>query len=102
MFKIGVGPSSSHTLGPLKAALLFLKSLEVKNISKRVQKIQVLLYGSLSKTGRGHGTDVAIQLGLSGEDPVVFDVTKINTKLQEVQANNKIVLSGVNGIHLFY
>ena len=79
MFKIGVGPSSSHTLGPWKAALLFLKSLEQNKFSERVQNVQVLLYGSLAKTGKGHGTDVAIQLGLSGEDPVVFDVSKIST-----------------------
>jgi L-serine dehydratase len=69
MFKIGVGPSSSHTLGPWKAALRFLQSLEQKESIQQVQSIEVLLYGSLAKTGVGHGTDVAIQLGLSGEDP---------------------------------
>jgi len=98
MFKIGVGPSSSHTLGPWKAALLFLKSLEQNKFSERVQNVQVLLYGSLAKTGKGHGTDVAIQLGLSGEDPVVFDVTKISTKLKEIKVNNKIVLNGIHTI----
>jgi L-serine dehydratase len=99
MFKIGVGPSSSHTLGPWKAALLFLKSLEQNKILERVQNVQVLLYGSLAKTGRGHGTNVAIQLGLSGEDPVVFDVTQINAKLQEIKINNKIVLNGIHAVH---
>ena len=98
MFKIGIGPSSSHTLGPWKAALLFLKSLEQKNISEQVLNVQVLLYGSLAKTGKGHGTDVAIQLGLSGEDPVAFDVSKISTKLQEIKVNNKIVLNGIHVI----
>ena len=98
MFKIGIGPSSSHTLGPWKAALLFLKSLKQKNISNRVQKVQVLLYGSLAKTGKGHGTDVAIQLGLSGEDPGVFDVNKISSKLQEIKVNDKIVLNGIHAI----
>ena len=98
MFKIGIGPSSSHTLGPWKAALLFLKSLKQKNISNRVKKVQVLLYGSLAKTGKGHGTDVAIQLGLSGEDPGVFDVNKISSKLQEIKVNDKIVLNGIHAI----
>jgi L-serine dehydratase len=72
MFKIGVGPSSSHTLGPWKASLLFLQSLEEKNILQQVENIEVLLYGSLAKTGIGHGTDVAVQLGLSGDDPGKF------------------------------
>jgi L-serine dehydratase len=57
MFKIGVGPSSSHTLGPWRAAQLFTKSLEDKNILNDVLSVEVLLYGSLAKTGIGHGTD---------------------------------------------
>ena len=64
MFKIGIGPSSSHTLGPWKAALLFLQSLEKSNRLKEVQSLKVLLYGSLAKTGVGHGTAIALQLGL--------------------------------------
>jgi L-serine dehydratase len=61
MFKIGVGPSSSHTLGPWKAAQRFLQSIEDKNLLYRVTNLQVLLYGSLAKTGKGHGTDIAVQ-----------------------------------------
>ena len=85
MFKIGVGPSSSHTLGPWKAALLFLQCLEEKNILQQVKNIEVLLYGSLAKTGIGHGTDVAVQLGLSGDDPVTFDVNRINAKMNDIK-----------------
>lgn len=94
MFKIGVGPSSSHTLGPWKAALSFLKSLEQKNILQQVQRIEVLLYGSLAKTGVGHGTDVAIQLGLCGEDPVTFDVNNISAKMDDISNMKKLLLNG--------
>ena len=95
MFKIGVGPSSSHTLGPWKAAMRFLRSLEEKNILGYVKKIEVLLYGSLAKTGIGHGTDVAVQLGLSGEDPVSFDVNRITEKIDAIRATNQLLLGGV-------
>lgn len=94
MFKIGVGPSSSHTLGPWKAAQQFLQSLEQKNILQQVQNIEVLLYGSLAKTGVGHGTDVAVQLGLCGEDPVTFDVNFIAPKINDIKAMKKLLLQG--------
>ncbi|MEO5894018.1 MAG: L-serine ammonia-lyase [Ferruginibacter sp.] len=94
MFKIGVGPSSSHTLGPWRAALRFLRSLENLDILQQVKNIEVLLYGSLAKTGIGHGTDVAIQLGLSGEDPVTFDVDMISAKMDDIKAMKKLLLSG--------
>ena len=74
MFKIGVGPSSSHTLGPWRAAQRFIDSLKQRNQLASVASLKVLLYGSLAKTGKGHGTDVAVQLGLCGEDPVTFAV----------------------------
>jgi L-serine dehydratase len=94
MFKIGVGPSSSHTLGPWKAAMLFLQSLEEKNILQQVQGIEVLLYGSLAKTGVGHGTDIAVQLGLCGDDPVSFDVNNISAKINDISSMKKLLLSG--------
>ncbi|MEP7108834.1 MAG: L-serine ammonia-lyase [Ferruginibacter sp.] len=92
MFKIGIGPSSSHTLGPWKAALRFLRSLEDKNILQQVKNIRVLLYGSLAKTGIGHGTDVAVQLGLSGCNPVTFAVNMIGTKMNAINAGKKLLL----------
>ena len=78
IFKIGIGPSSSHTLGPWRAALRFLESVRAHGMDK-VLAVQVLLYGSLAKTGKGHGTDVAVILGLCGEDPVTFDVNRIDS-----------------------
>ncbi len=94
MFKIGVGPSSSHTLGPWRAANLFLESLEKKGLLAKVCRLEILLYGSLAKTGKGHGTDMAVQLGLSGEDPVTFDTSMIDTKINDIKAMKKLILNG--------
>ena len=94
MFKIGVGPSSSHTLGPWRAAQHFTKSLQQKNILSDVVSLHVLLYGSLAKTGIGHGTDIAVQLGLCGDDPVTFDVNNITAKINDIKAMKKLLLGG--------
>lgn len=96
MFKIGIGPSSSHTLGPWRAAQRFVQTLIDRNLLSDVRELKVLLYGSLAKTGKGHGTDVAVQLGLSGEDPVVFEVNNIEPKINDI-ANMKILVVG--GLH---
>jgi L-serine dehydratase len=98
MFKIGVGPSSSHTLGPWRAAQIFTQSLQDKNILNEVVSLEVLLYGSLAKTGIGHGTDIAVQLGLSGQDPVTFDVASIDAKIADIKTMNKILLAGKHEI----
>jgi L-serine dehydratase len=94
IFKIGVGPSSSHTLGPWRAAQSFLNTLSARDILFEVTTVKVLLYGSLAKTGKGHGTDVAVQLGLSGDDPVTFNVNNINSKMADITVMNKIILDG--------
>ena len=99
MFKIGVGPSSSHTLGPWRAAQRFTASLQQQNLLAQVKKVEVLLYGSLAKTGIGHGTDIAVQLGLSGDDPVTFDVNGINPKIAQINTVKKITLAGTNEIN---
>src|ERR1700733_9483665 len=91
MFKIGIGPSSSHTLGPWRAAQQFVASLEQKGVLADVMEVKILLYGSLAKTGRGHGTDIAILLGLSGDDPVTFDVDRVGPKTQQIQTSNKLI-----------
>ncbi|HET7114961.1 MAG TPA: L-serine ammonia-lyase [Hanamia sp.] len=93
MFKIGVGPSSSHTLGPWRAAGLFLQTLQNKNIIGQVISIELLLYGSLAKTGKGHGTDIAVQLGLSGDDPVTFNVNLITQKIDQIKNQKKLFLN---------
>lgn len=98
MFKIGIGPSSSHTLGPWRAAGLFLLSLQNKNLLSKVTRLEILLYGSLAKTGKGHGTDIAVQLGLSGEDPVTFDVNMIEAKINDIKLMKKLILNGKHEI----
>ncbi|HEY6503914.1 MAG TPA: L-serine ammonia-lyase [Chitinophagaceae bacterium] len=98
IFKIGIGPSSSHTLGPWRAAQRFLQSLEEKNILYQATTVKVLLYGSLAKTGVGHGTDMAVQLGLSGDDPVTFDVHNIHAKLNDIAAMKKLLLAGLHEV----
>ena len=98
IFKIGVGPSSSHTLGPWRAAQRFVQTLQQKNILFEVTEAKVLLYGSLAKTGKGHGTDVAVQLGLCGDDPVTFAVDQIAAKINDIAAMKKIVLLGLHEV----
>ncbi len=98
MFKIGVGPSSSHTLGPWRAALACLELINAKASIQDVASIQVLLYGSLAKTGKGHGTDIAVLLGLSGEDPVTIDVDGINTKIEQIQSSHLLNLNREHSI----
>jgi L-serine dehydratase len=92
MFKIGVGPSSSHTLGPWRAAQRFVQSLVDAGRFEDISSIKVVLYGSLAKTGKGHGTDIAVQLGLSGDDPVSFEVDRIDSKIADISARKQIVL----------
>ncbi|PWU02731.1 MAG: L-serine ammonia-lyase [Bacteroidetes bacterium] len=98
MFKIGVGPSSSHTLGPWKAAQRFTQSLLDNAVLFQVRQLEILLYGSLAKTGKGHGTDIAIQLGLCGEDPVTFAVDQIAARMNDIEAMRKIILHGQHEI----
>ncbi len=97
IFKIGIGPSSSHTLGPWRAAQRFINTLKSKGIDK-VHSVRVLLYGSLAKTGKGHGTDVAVVLGLCGEDPVTFDVNQVSPRMEFITENRKLNLDGKNEI----
>lgn len=93
IFKIGVGPSSSHTLGPWRAALQFLHHQTKLNKLQDISSLTVLLYGSLAKTGVGHGTDIAVLLGLCGEDPVTFDVNSINSTIADLKSSKKICLN---------
>lgn len=94
MFKIGVGPSSSHTLGPWRAAHQFLEELDKLNRLTEVRSVRILLYGSLAKTGKGHGTDIALQLGLCGHDPVTFDVNSIASTIGAIEKEGRITLGG--------
>ncbi|MES2808245.1 MAG: L-serine ammonia-lyase [Bacteroidota bacterium] len=94
MFKIGIGPSSSHTLGPWRAAQQFVQMLEQQSVLQQVTGVKILLYGSLAKTGRGHGTDIAVLLGLSGDDPVTFAVDEVTPKISHISTSHKITLGG--------
>jgi L-serine dehydratase len=101
MFKIGIGPSSSHTLGPWRAAQQFVQLLQHKQVLEMVVEVKILLYGSLAKTGKGHGTDIAILLGLSGDDPVTFEVDQIDTKIAQINTDHKLLLGGKQQISFF-
>ena len=94
MLKIGVGPSSSHTLGPWRAAEQWLAVLEKEQLLKQVISVQVKLYGSLALTGKGHATDIAVALGLMGEDPVTVDCDTIDTKIESLKNTGCISLNG--------
>jgi L-serine dehydratase len=94
MFKIGIGPSSSHTLGPWRAAQRFTNSLAANGRLQQVQSLRVLLYGSLAKTGKGHGTDVAVLMGLTGEDPVTVPVELLDARIEAINTQKKIRLAG--------
>lgn len=98
IFKIGVGPSSSHTLGPWRAAQRFVQTLKEKYNLFDVREVKILLYGSLAKTGKGHGTDVAVQLGLCDDDPVTFAVEQINTKINDIASMKRILLLGLHEV----
>lgn len=98
IFKIGVGPSSSHTLGPWRAAQRFIEGFYKNETLFKIRSVRVLLYGSLAKTGRGHGTDVAVQLGMCGEDPVSIDVNSIDARIEDIRAMKKLVLHGLHEV----
>ncbi|MBD0822537.1 L-serine ammonia-lyase [Aestuariibaculum marinum] len=90
MLKIGVGPSSSHTLGPWRAAELWINELKQKKCFDAVESISVDLYGSLSLTGKGHATDYAVMLGLSGADPETVPTENIQTIIDDIKASKTI------------
>lgn len=102
IFKIGVGPSSSHTLGPWRAAQQFVQALEQLGVLDKVIQVKILLYGSLAKTGKGHGTDIALLLGLSGDDPVTFDVSQIDVKTNTIKNTQQLFLGGKYQIEFCY
>jgi len=90
MLKIGVGPSSSHTLGPWKAAERWISELQQEGIFDKVERVKVDLYGSLSLTGRGHYTDIASVLGLNGDDPRTIPTNNIDNIIEEIRTEKKL------------
>src|SRR5580698_594479 len=99
IFKIGIGPSSSHTVGPMRAAARFAERwLEEKGVLDRVVRVRAELYGSLALTGRGHGTDRAVLLGLEGEAPDQVDPASIDQRIAYIRQHRTIALGGKNRI----
>lgn len=96
LFKIGIGPSSSHTVGPMRAAHRFADHLRDTGLLTQTRAIQTELFGSLGATGRGHGSDKAVLLGLEGETPEAVDVSSIDERLQRIRSEHKIMLLGVH------
>ncbi len=94
MLKIGIGPSSSHTLGPWRAAERWIARLKAKGYFAQVASIQVHMYGSLSLTGKGHATDYAVILGLSGADPEYVPLADIHTIVQHIKETKHLNLNG--------
>ncbi|SHI25049.1 L-serine ammonia-lyase [Ferrimonas marina] len=92
IFKIGVGPSSSHTVGPMKAAKQFVDDLHANAQLRGVTRISVDIYGSLSLTGKGHHTDIAIIMGLAGNSPESVDIDSIPGFIQRVEQSERLVL----------
>lgn len=92
LFKIGIGPSSSHTVGPMKAAREFVLELESRDLLDAVRRVEVELFGSLAATGKGHGTDRAILLGLEGEKPDSIDPDTIEPRIDSIRRRQKIRL----------
>ena len=98
LFKIGLGPSSSHTVGPMRAALRFVHELAADGKLEQTAQVVVDLYGSLALTGRGHGTDRAILLGLSGEAPDRIDPDQVEPKVRRIRQERAIALDGRRSI----
>ncbi|MBN0977892.1 L-serine ammonia-lyase [Pseudomonas hygromyciniae] len=98
LFKVGIGPSSSHTVGPMRAAATFAQSLTDHQLLEQTQRVEVRLYGSLSATGVGHATDRACVMGLMGEWPDRVDPTSIGPRIQQLRESRRLLLAGTQEI----
>ena len=98
LFKIGIGPSSSHTVGPMQAAHDFVATLRDRELLHAVTRVSVTLYGSLSATGKGHNTDSAVMGGLMGERPLTVDPDDLALKLAAMARDGELKLAGVHAV----
>lgn len=94
LFKIGIGPSSSHTVGPMNAAGDFLADIEARGLLAQVAQVRVDLYGSLALTGKGHATDIAVLLGLMGERPATVEPDRVGEKIADIRDRKVLALLG--------
>ncbi|MFE9169436.1 L-serine ammonia-lyase [Streptomyces kebangsaanensis] len=94
LYSVGIGPSSSHTVGPMRAARRFVEGLERDGLLDDVVGVRAELYGSLGATGRGHGSDKAVVLGLEGEDPATVDTDRSDDRVAQVRADGSLLLGG--------
>lgn len=94
LYKVGIGPSSSHTVGPVVAANRFLDELRSRDVLQRVASVHVGLFGSLAMTGKGHATDVAVMIGLMGEKPDLVDPDKVPLYIEEIKSSGQLNLAG--------
>lgn len=94
LFTIGIGPSSSHTVGPMRAGLRFVTQLTETGLLPQVQRVEAHLYGSLALTGKGHGTDTAVLLGLEGETPEGVEIDRVSQRLATIRSTHEIRLGG--------
>src|SRR5215831_17703104 len=92
LFNIGIGPSSSHTVGPMRAARNFVERLVAAGTLDRTSKVTAILYGSLGATGKGHGSDKAVILGLLGDTPEGVAVETIESRLCDIRRNERLTL----------
>lgn len=98
LFKVGIGPSSSHTVGPMRAAVRFAEGLREQGLLGQVESVRAELYGSLGATGKGHGSDKAILLGLEGEYPDTVDTTSVEARLAVIRGSGTLKLLGETSI----
>ena len=94
IFSIGIGPSSSHTVGPMRAARRFLHALFEREFVEDTARIAIELYGSLAMTGKGHATDLAVMLGLEGETPEGVEPTSVLRRIEEISSSKTLRLFG--------
>ncbi|MEW2085995.1 L-serine ammonia-lyase [Streptomyces sp. NPDC005283] len=98
LFKVGIGPSSSHTVGPMKAARLFVTALNEDSLLARAVSVRAELFGSLGATGHGHGSDKAVLLGLEGEEPETVDTHTVDDRVRRIRETGRLRLLGVKDV----
>ena len=99
IFKIGIGPSSSHTVGPMRAANVFVTDLATDPRFDQVSRVRAELFGSLGATGHGHGSESAVLLGLEGEEPATVDTDRTPLRDAEIRSTKRIVLNAAHEVN---